>query len=47
MLYYNMNSFKGSKIQFKKDENNTMKEYYITFRWDYVLKYFVDIWEFL
>ena len=32
MLYYNMMSFKGSKIQFKKDEYNLMKEYYITFR---------------
>ena len=39
MLYYNMNSFKGSKIQFKKDENNTMKEYYITFRWVLFLEY--------
>ena len=32
MLYNNMISFKGSDVKFKKDENNTMKEFYITFR---------------
>ena len=32
MLYYNQIGFKGSQIQFKKDENDIMKEYYITFR---------------
>ena len=32
MLYHNKINFKGKKIQFAKDENNTMKEYYITFR---------------
>ena len=32
ILYYNKKHFKGSKIHLKKDENNTMKEYYITFR---------------
>ena len=39
MLYYNMISLKGSKIQFKKDEINTAKEYYIVFRWEWALAY--------
>ena len=43
MLYYNMISFKGSKIQFKKDENDLMKEYYITFKWVLILEYFAFI----
>ena len=39
--------FKGSKIQFKKDDKDLMKEYYITFRWVYyVLDYFAFL-EFL
>ena len=32
MLYYNSIRFKGDKIQFKKDEKDRVKEYYITFR---------------
>ena len=32
LLYYNMISFKGSKIQFKKEEKDLVKPYYITFR---------------
>ena len=46
MLYYNKISFKGSKIQFKSFEKHMMKEYYISFRWAYVLEYFEPI-EFL
>ena len=37
MLFRNKINFKGSKIQFKKDEKNIGKEFYITFRWTWVL----------
>ena len=32
MLYHNQINSKGNKIRFHKDDYNTMREYYITFR---------------